>query len=79
MITAKPHNFAVDNTNEIDDDGHFLVRVIFSNEANFNGLGHVHRHNIRFCVIERHHLFSGHEHDSPNFRLKCYGPLIFSQ
>jgi hypothetical protein len=67
----KRYDFAMDSLNEIDRDEQFLHHVMFSDEATFHVLGHVHRHNVRIWAIERPHDFVEHKRNSPEVNVWC--------
>jgi hypothetical protein len=68
------------------EDGTFLPRLIFSDEATFNLSGKVNRHNVRIWGLQNPQEALEHERDSPKVNVFCalqqtkvYGPFFFAE
>ena len=52
----KLKEFALDILEKIEEDGHFLNRICFSDEATFHVSGKLNKYNARIWVSENPHI-----------------------
>ena len=71
---------------KIEEDGHFLNRICFSDEATFHVSGKLNKHNARICGTENPHITREIECDSPKVNVWCgrlcnkvIGPFFFDE
>ena len=71
---------------KIEEDGHFLNRICFSDGATFHVSGKLNKHNARIWGTENPHITREVEHDSPKVNVwsgllcnKVIGPRTWTE
>ena len=82
----KRKEFAVNILEKMEEDGHFLNRICFSDEATFHVSGKLNKHNARIWGSENPHITREIERDSPKVNVWCgllcnkvIGPFFFEE
>ena len=63
--------FALEMQSRIEDDEHYLKKVMFTDEACFHVSGKVNQHNVRIWGSENPHVVIEHILDSPKVNVWC--------
>lgn len=82
----KRKEIAVNILEKMEEDGDFLNRICFSDEATFRVSGNLNKHNARIWGSENPHLTREIENDSPKVNVcggllcnKVIGPFFFEE